>query len=135
MGKIVAFSSVSLDGYIEGPNREIDWHMVDEEFHVDVNGYLSTVGAYLQGRRTHELMVDFWPKADEDPSNPPLIREYAGIWREMPKYVFSTTIDTTEWNTTALRDVDPQQIAELKARYAADIVLGGADLTATFMRL
>jgi dihydrofolate reductase len=135
MGKIVAFSGLSMDGYIEGPNREIDWHVVDDEFHAEVNGYLKTVGAYLQGRRTHELMVDFWPAAGEDPSNPPLIREYAGIWRDMPKYVFSKTFDSTEWNTTVLREVDPAQIAELKAQYDADIVLGGADLVATFMHL
>jgi dihydrofolate reductase len=135
MGKIVAFSGLSLDGFIEGPDHDISWHMVDEEFHVDVNEYLRTVGAYFQGRRTHELMVDFWPHADEDPSNPPLIREYAGIWREKPKYVFSTTIDTTEWNTTVVREVDPDYIAELKGQYDADIVIGGADLAATFMRL
>jgi dihydrofolate reductase len=79
-------------------------------------------------------MVDFWPHADEDPSNPAPIREYAAIWRDKPKYVFSTTIDTTEWNTTVLRDVDPAQIAELKTQYD-EIVIGGADLAATFMRL
>jgi dihydrofolate reductase len=135
MGKIVVQMSLSLDGYMEGPNREIDWHMVDDEVHRDVNDYLRGVGVFLQGRVTHELMLDFWPTADEDPSSPAPMRDFAGIWREKPKYVFSKTFDNTDWNTTIVREVDADQIRELKAQYDVDLVLGGADLAATFMDL
>ena len=135
MGNIVLMTSLSLDGFMEGPDRDISWHLVDEELHVHLNDYLRTVGAFLQGRVTHELMVEFWPTADEDPTNPAPVREFAGIWRDKPKYVFSKTYDKTDWNTTILRDVDPHQINELKAQFEADVELGGADLAATFMRL
>jgi dihydrofolate reductase len=134
MGKIVLMLSLSLDGFFEGPNREIDWHLVDHELHTDFNAYLRTVGAFLEGRVTHELMADFWPTADEDPSNSPTVREYAGIWREKPKFVFSRTIERADWNTTVLPDVVPDQIEDLKERYG-ELSLGGADLAATFMRL
>src|SRR5437588_8539260 len=120
MRKLVAFMTLSVDGFMEGPDRDISWHMVDEEVHTAVNQYLKTAGAFLQGRVTHELMVDFWPTADEDPSAPPPLREFAGIWREKPKYVFSTTYDNTDWNTTILRDVVPDEINELKSQPGGD---------------
>jgi dihydrofolate reductase len=52
--KIVLMMSVSLDGFIEGPNRDIDWHMVDDELHSHFNEQLSSMGAFLDGRVTHE---------------------------------------------------------------------------------
>jgi len=128
--------SLSLDGFMEGPDRDISWHMVDEELHTDFNEYLKTVGAFLEGRVTHELMAGFWPTADEDPANPAPVREFAGIWREKPKYVFSKTLEPSQsWNTTVLRDVVPEEIAGLKGRVDGDLSLGGADLAATFMQL
>ncbi len=134
MGKVVVQLSLSLDGYFEGPDHDISWHMVDEEVHTDVNAYLRSTGAFLQGRVTHELMVDYWPTADEDPAAPAPIREFAAIWREKPKFLFSRTLDDTRWNTTVVREVDPDYIAELKDRFG-EIVVGGPDLMATFIRL
>ena len=61
--------SISLDGYIEGPNREIDWHMVDDELHQHFNEQLKGMGAFLDGRITYELMASFWPTADNDPAS------------------------------------------------------------------
>jgi len=133
MSKIVVQMSLSLDGFMEGPDHDISWHMVDEEVHTDVNAYLETTGAFLQGRVTHELMVDYWPTADEDPSAPAPVRDFARIWRDKPKYVFSKTYDRTDWNTTILRDVVPEEIEKLKAQTDGDIAIGGADLAQTFM--
>ena len=135
MSKVVVSMSLSVDGFMEGPDRDISWHMVDEELHTDFNQYLETASAFLEGRVTHELMAGFWPTADEDPSNPAPVREFAAIWREKPKYVFSKTLDTTDWNTTVVRDVVPEQIRELKSEPGGDLSLGGADLAASFMRL
>src|ERR1700736_2688954 len=63
--------SVSVDGYMEGPNREIDWHMVDDELHRHMNGWLAGAGAFLEGRVTYELMEDLRPNAHPDPAAPP----------------------------------------------------------------
>src|SRR6478736_1747374 len=92
MRKIILALQVSLDGYMEGPNREIDWHLVDEELHSHFNEELRTMGAFLDGRITYELMADYWPTADRDPSSTPAEAEFAGIWREMPKIVYSKTM-------------------------------------------
>jgi dihydrofolate reductase len=128
-------TSVSLDGFMEGPNREIDWHLVDDELHRHFNEQLSTMGAFLNGRVTHELMAEFWPTADADPGSTEPMVEFARIWRDTPKIVFSRTLERADWNTTVVRDVVPEEIQELKAQPGGDLLLGGADLAATFMRL
>jgi dihydrofolate reductase len=134
MRKIVLGMSVSLDGFVEGPNREIDWHMVDAELHQHFNDELGAMGAFLSGRVTHELMVSVWPTADQDPDSPEMA-EFAGIWRDKPKIVYSRTLEHADWNTTNVRDVVVDEVEALKAQPGGDLALGGADLAATFMRL
>jgi dihydrofolate reductase len=133
--KIVLPISVSIDGYIEGPDREIDWHRVDEELHQHFNDDLRTMGGFLDGRVTYELMAGFWPTADRDPSSSPPVREFAAIWRDMPKIVYSRTLQQAGWNTTIVRDVVREDVLALKAQPGGDLALGGADLAATFRGL
>lgn len=134
MRKIVYAMSVSLDGFMEGPQREIDWHLVDDELHGYFNDQLRDMGAFLDGRVTYELMAEYWPTADEDPQAPAPVREFARIWREMPKIVYSRTLEKGKaaWNTTVVREVVPAEIEALKARAGGDLALGGADLAAAF---
>ena len=135
MRNVVLMLSVSLDGYMEGPNRELDWHLVDDELHTEFNQQLAAMGAFLDGRVTYEMMAEFWPTADEDPQSTPPMVEFARIWRDMPKIVYSTTLETAEWNTTVVRDVVAEEVMALKAQPGGDLALGGADLAASFMRL
>ena len=134
MRKIIVMMSVSLDGFIEGPDRELDWHMVDDELHAHFNEQLGAMGAFLDGRVTYELMAGFWPTADENPSSTGPMVEFARIWREMPKIVYSRTLERADWNTTVVRDVVADEVMELKAQPGGDMMLGGADLAATFIR-
>jgi dihydrofolate reductase len=135
MRKVVLMMSVSLDGFIEGPNREIDWHRVNEELHLHFNEEIGKMGALLDGRVTHELMADFWPTADQDPASTPAMVAFARIWREMPKFVYSRTLERADWNTTVVRDVVPEEVRALKEQPGGDLGLGGADLAAAFLRL
>lgn len=66
-------------------------------------------------------------------SRRPLV-EFAGIWRDMPKLLFSRTRTQAGGNTTVIHDVVPDQVAELKEQPGGDIVLSGANLASTFMR-
>jgi dihydrofolate reductase len=134
MRKIIYMMSVSLDGFIEGPDRELDWHLVDDELHSHFNELLAPMSAFLSGRVTHELMAGFWPTADADPSSSGPVVEYAGIWRDMPKIVFSRTLERADWNTTVVRDLVVDDIMALKAQPGGDLALGGANLAAAFMR-
>ncbi|MCB5164105.1 dihydrofolate reductase family protein [Streptomyces bambusae] len=132
--KLVFMSSVSLDGYFEGPDREIDWHRVDDELHHHFNQELAAMGAFLSGRVTHQLMEEFWPTADQDPANAGPMAEFAAIWRNMPKYVYSRTLKSAGWNTTVVGEVVPDEVRALKDRPGGDLVLGGARLAAEFLR-
>ena len=133
MRKIIFMMSVSLDGYFEGPDRDLGWQLVDDELHRHFNEELATMGGFLDGRVTYELMAGFWPTADQDPSSSAPMREFARIWRDMPKVVFSRTLDHADWNTTVARSVVPEDIRALAAEPGGDLMLGGADLAAAFM--
>jgi dihydrofolate reductase len=135
MRKIILMMSVSLDGFFEGLDRDISWHLVNDELLRHLNERFRTMGAFMSGRITHELMAGFWPTADQNPGLSAPMAEFAGIWREMPKFVFSRTLTQAAWNTTLIHDVVPEQIAELKAQPGGDIALSGANLASAFMRL
>jgi dihydrofolate reductase len=117
-----------------GPNGELDWHMVDDEVHWHMNEWIGQAGLFIEGRVTYELMADYWPTADADPASPPVIVEFARIWREMPKLVFSRTLEHAEWNARVVREVVPDEIVALKQQSGGDIVLGGADVAKPFIR-
>jgi dihydrofolate reductase len=132
MRKIVFMMSVSLDGFFEGPDRELDWQLVDVELHQHFNEWLATAGAFLDGRVTYELMAGYWPTADQDPGASAPVIEFARIWRDMPKIVFSRTLEQAGWNTTIVRELVPGEIQKLKAQPGGDLVIGGADLALAF---
>jgi dihydrofolate reductase len=134
MRKIVLMTSVSLDGFFEGPNREISWHRVDDELHEHFNDVLAPMGGFLNGRVMYQLMAEFWPTADADPAATAPIAEYARIWRDMPKIVYSRTLGRADWNARVVRDVVPAEVLALKAEPGGDLVVSGADLASAFVR-
>ncbi|MBD0695006.1 dihydrofolate reductase family protein [Streptomyces sp. CBMA123] len=131
--RIVLFMNVSLDGYFEGPGHDLGWQHVDDELHTHFNRVLARMGGFVSGRRTHELMASVWPTADQDPAVDGPMKEFAGIWRAMPKTVFSRTLDHADWNTTVVREVTPETVAALAARPEGDLCLGGAELAQAFL--
>jgi dihydrofolate reductase len=135
MRKIILAMQVSLDGFFEGPDHDLSWHMVDDELHRHFNEQLGAMGAFLDGRVMYELMAGFWPTADEDPASSAPVAEFARIWRDMPKIVYSRTLTTAYWNSTVVRDVVAQEVLELKSQPGGDLALGGAELADTFRRL
>ncbi len=133
MRKVILFVQVSLDGFFEGPKQEIDWHMVDDELHAHILEVLKAMGAFLSGRVTYELMAAFWPTADALPGSTPFVKEFARVWRDMPKVVYSKALTSAGWNTKVARDVVRAEVEELKLRARGDLVVGGGDLAAAFM--
>lgn len=134
MRKIVLHLGISLDGYFEGPDADISWHRVDDELHTFFNRLLAESSAFLEGRVTYELMEAYWPDADKDPDADPPMGEFAGIWRSMPKIVYSRTLDTVGPNATLVRDVVPEEVRALQARPGGDMVVGGPVLAESFRR-
>ena len=134
MRKVIYSMLVSLDGFIEGPNRELDWHIIDEELHTFINNQQSEFDAYLYGRRLYEVMT-YWETADTNPSAPAYELEFAHIWKRMPKVVFSKTLEQVQGNARLIRDNIAEEITKLKAQPGKNMDLGGATIASTVMRL
>lgn len=134
MGKLIYSMSVSLDGFVETPSRSIDWVHVDEELHTFFNEEARAMSASLLGRRMYELMTGYWPTAASDPSATPAEVDFARIWKDMPKVVFSTTLTEVGWNSRLVRDDAVGEVARLKAQPGFDMDVGGPTLAAALIQ-
>ena len=135
MRKLIFSMTMSLDGFIAGPGGEIDWSAPDDELHRFHNEQVRELGAHLLGRRLYETML-YWETADRDPALGETEREFADIWRALPKVVFSTTLDSVEGTNTRLAtDGVAEEVARLKEQPGKDVGLGGAALAAACTRL
>ena len=134
MRKLVYAMGVSLDGFIAGPHGEIDWSAPDEELHRFHNKQMRELGAHLCGRRLYEVMT-YWERIDERSSVPEHELEFAGIWKDMPKIVFSKTLETVEGNARLLREGVAEEVARLKEQPGRDLAVGGAGLASTLLKL
>src|SRR5690625_1175443 len=98
MRKIISQMMVSLDGFIEGTNQELDWHHVDDEYHKYAEEILHSVDAILYGRNTYQHMKNFWPTEFAIEKFPVI----AERMNHLPKIVFSNTLNDVDWNETTL---------------------------------
>lgn len=131
MRKIIFFNLISLDGYFEGPNRDINWHMVDEEFNQFAEEQTAEFGALLFGRVTYELMASYWP-TDAAKKDDPVI---AKIMNDLPKLVFSNTLQKVDWENTRLVKTNfVEEVTKLKDQPGKDIaIFGSSDLAVSFL--
>jgi dihydrofolate reductase len=134
MRKLIYSMGVSLDGFIAGPDGEIDWSAPDEELHRFHNQQARETGAELYGRRLYEVMR-YWETADEQPSIPEYELEFARIWKATPKIVFSRTLEKVEGNARLVRDGVAEEVTTLKEQPGMDLAVGGAGLASTCMKL
>src|ERR687886_97385 len=133
MRKLIYSMSVSLDGFIAGPDGEIDWSPPDEELHRFHNERVRETGVHLCGRRLYETML-YWETADQQPSISDYELEFARIWKDTPKVVFSRTLDEVEGNATLVREGATEEVARLKAQPGKDLGVGGAGLASTLIQ-
>ena len=130
MARLIYTAITSLDGYVADEQGKFDWAEPDEEVHAFVNDLERSVGTHLLGRRMYEVM-SYWddpPMLDEQP---PVIHDFAAIWRAADKVVFSRTLTTVSAPRTRVeRDFDAEAIRRLKASATRDIAVGGPELAA-----
>ncbi len=133
MRKVIYAHMVSLDGFIEavesykGPH----WAVSDEELSRHFIDLESTIDAHLCGRRIYENLATWWPHAAKDPSTPEYLTEYARIWVNKPKIVFSRTLDHVEWNARLVKQNAAEEIAKLKSQPGKDLALYGGVLASS----
>ena len=128
MARLIMWNLMTLDGFVEGPNRDISWHLDvwGEELEKLSIEQLKSAGGLLFGRVTYELVAGHWPNEKG---------EVADFMNALPKYVFSRTLKTSGWNNTQMFGGDvPGTVARLKRDNAKDIFLfGSADLAASLI--
>jgi dihydrofolate reductase len=134
MRKLIYSMSLSLDGYIAGPDGDFSWSAPDEELHRFHNQQTRETGAHLLGRRLYEVMT-YWETAEENPSLPEHEVEFARIWKDLPKIVFSKTLEKVEGNARLARDGVAEEVAKLKEQPGKDLAVGGAGLASTLIKL
>ena len=135
MRKVIYAMSVSLDGFIETTEGDLSWSIPDEELHKHFNELEREIDIHLYGRRLYENMSAFWPTADENPEATETEKEYARIWRSMPKVVFSKTLEQVGWNSRLVKGDIAAEVNKLKEQPGKDMSIGGAEIASAFMRL
>ena len=137
MRNVIVSNSVTLDGFFEGPNKELDWHIVDEEVKQYANDLLSNVDAILFGRVTYQLMADYWPAAATNPSISKGDLEIAHKMNNLPKIVFSKTLQEVRWNNSRLvKENIAEEISKMKQQPGKNMaIFGSGSIVSTFMQL
>jgi dihydrofolate reductase len=134
MGALIYAANTSLDGYLEDETGSFDWSVPDEEVHAFWNEHERRIGTSLYGRRMYETMR-VWDSDDWLASEPAVVREYARIWRDSDKVVYSSTLEGVSTGRTRLeRQFDPAAVRRLKEETSSDLSIGGAAIGAEAFR-
>ncbi len=129
MGKVSVFSFITLNGYVEGPNRDISWHLHDAETNEYAVEGIKSGNILLFGRVTYELMASYWPTPDAIKNDPVVAEGMNGA----QKIVFSTTLEKAEWNNTRLIKNDiAEEIKKLKTSGKNMTLLGSNRIMTLF---
>jgi len=126
MAKLIVSMMVSLDGFIEGPNKELDWHVFDDEMEAFMLKFFDGIGTLLFGRVNYQLMEQYWPSGNAKDDQPRI----AAFMNELPKIVYSKTLTDVQWQNARLGAKDIRtEVEELKKESAKNLVVfGGANI-------
>src|ERR687895_236813 len=136
MRKVIAALQTSVDGYIEGPNKELDWAMAeDEEAWKDINETLNSVDTIILGRVMYPEYEQYWLALLENPTGTKNENAYARLADKIPHIVISKTLDKVTWKTTRIvRDIE--EIRRMKQQRGMNMLaLGGATLISSLINL
>jgi dihydrofolate reductase len=139
MRKIIVSINVTLDGFMAGPQGELDWHfpLWNDEMSEFAYEQLCMMDSILLGRVTYQAMAGFWPLELAHASGDQKHRAYAGMMNDYTKIVFSKTLAAPQWkNTRVVNRNIAQEIARLKQQPGLDmIVYGSGSIITKLMRL
>src|SRR6187402_2736356 len=124
MRKIISFMHTSLDGFVAGPNGELDWAKVDEEIFDHVGKRISEGDTALYGRVTYQLMESYWPTATDKPNASKHDIEHSKWYSKVHKVVLSKSMKGADLaNTTIISDNISESLNEIKQQAGNDILL------------
>jgi len=127
MRKIISFMHISLDGFVAGPNGEMNWIKVDEEIFDHVGKRISETDTALYGRATYEMMEGYWPTAGDKPEASKHDIDHSQWYKKAHKIVLSKTMkDASLANTTIISDNLAGRINEIRQQAGKEILLFGS---------
>jgi dihydrofolate reductase len=129
MRKIITTTWVTLDGFIAGPNGEMEWvgEFYDEAMGTYESDIVDAADTLLLGRVTYESFAGSWPHVPDNPTTPEGEKAYARKLNAMQKIVFSKTLPTVEWNNSRLvKEIIPADIEQLKREPGRDMLIYGS---------
>jgi dihydrofolate reductase len=130
VAKLVYAAITSLDGYVADETGNFDWAAPDDEVHRFVNDLERDIGTHLYGRRMYDVMR-FWETPEAVEGQPPVMREYAEIWRDAVKVVYSSTLNEVSTARTRLqRAFEADDVQRMKDAASRDLSVGGPGLAA-----
>jgi dihydrofolate reductase len=134
MRKVIYSMGVSLDGYIADADGGFDWGAPDAELHSFHNEQARELGAHFLGRRLYEVML-YWETAEQNSDADEIELDFARIWLQLPKVVFSTSLKAVEGSYRLATEGIAAEVAKLKEQPGKDLGVGGAGLAASFAEL
>ena len=129
MRKLIWLMHMSLDGFVSGPNGEMDWAgaSMDDELWEDVMELMGTVDTALFGRRTYQDFENYWPAVARNPSSAKSELNFSRWIDRTPKAVASRTLKNLDWrNSTLLGDNVEEGVAKLKGLPGNNVLMFGS---------
>jgi dihydrofolate reductase len=126
MKKIIVSEHVTLDGFVAGPNGEMDWIQLDDKMFDMVNEFTITSDTTLYGRITYEMMEAYWPTAAGEPNATKHDIEPSRWYNQSQKIVLSKTIKSNSEKTTVIQENAAEELEKLKSRGDKNILVFGS---------
>ena len=118
---------ISLDGFVAGPNKEMNWIKVDEELFDHVGKRIGASDTALYGRNTYDMMEGYWPTAGDAPDASKHDKDHSKWYKGAHKIVLSKTMQGADLaNTTIISDNLSERINEIKQQQGSEILLFGS---------
>ncbi len=131
MRKLIAAINMTLDGYCDHTDM-----VADAELHDHYTEMLRHAGILLYGRITYQLMADFWPTLVKNPSGTRDLDDFAIAIDQVPKIVFSTTLQQVDWHSATLKSGGLREVVEqLKQQPGKDIYAGSPSMIVALTNL
>jgi len=123
MAKLIAAMNMTLDGFCDHTAM-----IADDEIHDHYTDLLRSAGTVIYGRITYQLM-EYWRSVLENPTGNKSMDEFAEAIDDIPKIVYSRTLESVDWRNTELkREIVKEEILDLKQRAGKDIFVGSPSL-------
>ena len=127
MKKLIVTNWTTLDGFIAGPNGEMDWVLGDDELSAYEIGMVSDADTLLLGKKTYQDFAGYWPRVPTNPNAPQWEKDYASKINALHKVVISRQLPEATWSDSEiLREISAAGINKLKNGTGKNVLMYGS---------